>query len=146
MASPYNSAKTGYMDTYNAAHAHVMINGVEIYGFGQDDMISVSFSQDRQSFSQDPQGTGVRSINNKTGATITVNLSQMSPARKMMTALLNQTEEFSFDYRDDAAHFYSNYCFINKSPDYQAGNTAGNRAWAITAINLYEDSVGGIDY
>ncbi len=146
MASPYNSAKTGYMDTYNAAHAKVMINGVLVYGFGQDDMVTVSFSQDRQSFKQDPQGTGVRSVNNKTGATITINLDQMSPARKMMTALLNNTEEFSFDFRDDAAHFYSNYCFINKSPDYQAGNTSGNRAWPITAIDLMEDAVGGSDY
>lgn len=141
MASPYNSAKTGYMDTYNAAHATLIINNTPIYGFGQDDMVSVSFSQDRQSFSQDPQGTGVRSINNKTGATITINLSQMSPARKLLTDLLNDTEEFELDFRDDSVHFYSNYCFVNKSPDYQAGNTAGNRAWAISAIDLMEEAV-----
>lgn len=146
MASPYNSNKTGYMDTYNAANLKLMINGTQVFGFGQDDMITVSYSQDRQSFTQDPQGTGVRSINNKTGATITVNLSQMSPARKMMTTLLENVEEFSIDMRDDAVHYYSNHCFINKSPDYQAGNTAGNRGWAITAIDLSEESVGGSDF
>lgn len=139
--------KPGDMDPYDAGHAVLMINKTRVDGFGQDDMINFSFSQDRQTYTQDPQGKGVVSKNRKTGGTITINLSQMSAARKMMTELLDSTDNhIEVDFRDDAVHIYSNNCFINKLPDYQAGNTAGNRAWTLTAVNMFQEAVGGSNY
>lgn len=143
MASGFNSAKTGYMNSYNAAHLVVMVDGEQVYGFGQDDMISVSYAQDSQGYSQDPQGTSARYINNKTGATITLNLMPTSPVNKFLTNLHNERKEFAIDIRDDNVHYQSNWCFITKSPDYSAGNQIGNRAWQITALDLDEDSVVG---
>lgn len=139
--------KPGDMDPYDAKNAVLMINKVKVDGFGQDDMINFSYSQDRQTYTQDPQGKGVVSKNNKTGGTITINLSQMSDARKMMTELLDTTDnKIEVDFRDDAVHIYSSNCFINKLPDYQSGNAAGNRAWTLTAVNMMQEAVGGSDY
>lgn len=134
------------MKTYNAANMICLINGQQVFGFGQDDMITVSYSENRQTSKQDPQGTHNRSINNKTGATITINLAATSPVNKTMTDLLNNLEEFSFDFRDDTVHYQTNWCFITKSPDYTAGNETPNRAWQLTAFDLDEESlVTGLD-
>lgn len=143
MPKNLNDASNGYMGAWNAAHVILTINGNVIQGFGQDDMVNISYTEDRQSFKQDPQGSFTKNVNNKTGATVTVNLDQMSPCRLQLAELLDNLDNFSLDYRDDAEHYATQYAFVNKDPDYQAGNTSGSRAWTITCLGLNHDTVAG---
>lgn len=143
MPKNLNDASNGYMGAWNAAHVILTINGNVIQGFGQDDMVNISYTEDRQSFKQDPQGSFTKNVNNKTGATVTVNLDQMSPCRLQLAELLDNLDNFTLDYRDDAEHYATQYAFVNKDPDYQAGNTSGSRAWTITCLGLNHDTVAG---
>ena len=143
MPKNLNDASNGYMGAWNAAHVILTINGNVIQGFGQDDMVNISYTENRQSFKQDPQGSFTKNVNNKTGATVTVNLDQMSPCRLQLAELLDNLDNFTLDYRDDAEHYATQYAFVNKDPDYQAGNTSGNRAWTITCLGLNHDTVAG---
>ena len=98
MAS-FNSAETGLMAKYNANDTTLMVDGELMYGFAADTMISVAYDNDNVTVAQDPQGTAVASINNKTGATLTVNLNETSPSNAKLTELANTRAEFPLDLR-----------------------------------------------
>ena len=98
MAS-FNSAETGLMAKYNANDTTLMVDGELMFGYATDTMITVAYDNDNVTVSQDPQGTAVASVNNKTGATITVNLNETSPSNAKLTELANTRGEFPLDLR-----------------------------------------------
>ena len=98
----FNSAEPGLMAKYNANDITLMVDGELMYGFAPDTMISVAYDHDNVTVSQDPQGTAVASINNKTGATLTVNLNETSPSNAKLTELANTRAEFPLLHLEDA--------------------------------------------
>ena len=89
------------------------------------------------------QGTAVASINNKTGATLTVNLNETSPSNAKLTELANTRAEFPLDLRTSTVHQTAAHCYISKMPDNTAAQNAGDRAWQIHALNLDTESLVG---
>lgn len=140
MAS-HNSPQTGLMYVYDSNDTTIMANGQQVYGFGEDQMFSTSYDNDNVTISQDPQGTAIASKNNKTGGTITVNISEASPANQQFTQLANTETEFPMDIITSTTHWSASHCFIVKIPDGGGGATAANRAWQIKALNLSETSL-----
>lgn len=142
MAS-FNSSETGLMARYTANDTTLMIDGELIFGYAVDTMITVAYDNDNVTVTQDPQGTGVASINNKTGATITVNLNETSPSNAKLTELANTRGEFPLDLRTSTIHQTAAHCYISKMPDNTAAQNAGDRAWQIHALNLDTESLVG---
>lgn len=141
MAQNHNSSRTGLMAEYNAADTVVTINGKSFWGFGEDTMFTVSWDNDNYSTSQDPQGTAVGSTNNKTGATITINLSEASPMTNELIKLSDTRANFPIDLVSTTTHGSGAHCHIVKHPDFTAAATASNRAWQIKALNFDEESL-----
>lgn len=142
MAS-FNSSETGLMAKYSANDTTLMIDGELIFGYAAETMITVSYDNDNVTVTQDPQGTAVASINNKTGATITVNLNETSPSNAKLTELANTRGEFPLDLRTSTIHQTAAHCYISKMPDNTAAQNAGDRAWQIHALNLDTESLVG---
>lgn len=140
MAS-HNSPQTGLMAVYDADDTTIMINGQQVYGFGQDQMFSTSYDNDNVVVNQDPQGTSVASKQHKTGGTVTINISEASPANAQLTNLANAETEFPMDIITTTTHWTASHCLIVKIPDGGGGATAANRAWQIKALNLSETSL-----
>ncbi|RVU70162.1 MULTISPECIES: DUF3277 family protein [Lactobacillus] len=131
----FNSAQTGVMATYKAVDTTVMVNGKQIFGYGEDTMFTASYDNDTVTIQQDPQGTGVASENAKTGATITLNISESSPVNSFLNDLAS-TNNFPVDIVTTTNHIHAVHCYIQKKPDIQGAATASNRAWVIKAINM----------
>ena len=142
MAS-FNSSETGLMAQYNANDTTLMADGELIFGYADGTMITVTYDNDNVTVTQDPQGTAVASINNKTGATITVNLNETSPSNAKLTELANTRSEFALDLRTSTIHQTAAHCYISKMPDNTAAQNASDRAWQIHALNLDTESLVG---
>lgn len=133
-----NSAQTGLATkTYKAADTTIMIDGEQIFAFGEDTMFTVSYDNDRVTVKQDPQGNGVASINAKHGGTITINLFETSPATKLLVNL-SESGNFPVDIITSTSHISATHCWIAKNPDITGGAEASNRAWQIKALYLEE--------
>lgn len=133
-----NSAITGLAaDMYDANATTIMVDGQQINVFGEDSMFTFAFDNDRVTVKQDPQGSAVASKNNKTGATITLNVSELSPAFAFLVELSNRQAfpGFPVDIITSTAQISASHCYITKIPDMSGGNEAGNMAWQIKALN-----------
>lgn len=136
-----NSALTGLTTkTYQAADTTVMVDGQQVYAFGEDSMFTSTYDNDLVTVKEDPQGNGVASKSSKHGGTITLNLFETSPANKLLTDLA-ATGNFSVDIITSTIHISATHCYIAKIPDSTGGNEASNRAWQIKAIYLEETSL-----
>ena len=136
-----NSALTGLATkSYRASDVTVMVNGQQIYAFGEDSMFTSAYDNDLVTIKQDPQGNGVASISSKHGGTITLNLLETSPANKLLTDLA-ATGNFPVDIITSTVHISAAHCYIAKIPDSTGGNEVTNRAWQIKAIYLDETSL-----
>lgn len=131
----YNSAESGLMATYDANDTTIVVNGKQLYGFGEDTMFTSSYDNDTVSVSQDPQGTSVASKNNKTGGTITINLSEASPCNKQLHELATKGN-FPVDIITSTIHITAPHCYITKKPDASGAGQVGNQAWQIKALNM----------
>ena len=141
--SANNKNKTDLMGTYDTNDVYFSADGKTAYGFGVTTLFTFSYDNDLENVQQDPQGTGVPSINNKTGATFTVTLNQMSPFNAVLDALADERRKggFTVDACDGSRHYVAIHCYIKKKPDGGAGNEAAERTWAVNALNVVEDSV-----
>lgn len=136
-----NSALTGLATkTYQAADTTVMVDGQQVYAFGEDSMFTSAYDNDLVTVKEDPQGNGVASKSSKHGGTITLNLFETSPANKLLTDLA-ATGNFPVDIITSTVHISATHCYIAKIPDSTGGNEASNRAWQIKAIFLEETSL-----
>lgn len=136
-----NSAITGLATkTYQAADTTVMVDGQQVYAFGEDSMFTSTYDNDLVTVKEDPQGNGVASKSSKHGGTITLNLFETSPANKLLTDLA-ATGNFPVDIITSTVHISATHCYIAKIPDSTGGNEASNRAWQIKAIYLEETSL-----
>lgn len=136
-----NSALTGLATkTYQAADTTVMVDGQQVYAFGEDSMFTSAYDNDLVTVKEDPQGNGVASKSSKHGGTITLNLFETSPANKLLTDLA-ATGNFPVDIITSTVHISATHCYIAKIPDSTGGNEASNRAWQIKAIYLEETSL-----
>lgn len=136
-----NSALTGLATkTYQAADTTVMVDGQQVYAFGEDSMFTSAYDNDLVTVKEDPQGNGVASKSSKHGGTITLNLFETSPANKLLTDLA-ATGNFPVDIITSTVHISATHCYIAKIPDSTGGNEATNRAWQIKAICLEETSL-----
>lgn len=139
----HNNIKTDLMGTYDANDTYFTADGKTAYGYGASTLFTFSYDNDLENVQQDPQGTGVPSINNKTGATFVVTLNQMSPFNAVLDALANERRKggFTVDACDASRHYVAIHCYIKKKPDGGAANEAGERTWTINALNVVENSV-----
>lgn len=137
-----NSALTGLATkNYQAADTTVMVDGQQVYAFGEDSMFTSAYDNDLVTVKQDPQGNGVASISSKHGGTITLNVVETSPATKLLTELAANKHSFPVDIITSTVHISATHCYIAKIPDSTGGNEASNRAWQIKAIHLEETSL-----
>ena len=136
----HNSPQTGLMAEYDANEATVMVNGTWIFGFGEDTMFTSEYDNDKISIKQDPQGTGVASHNNKTGATLTINLDETSPSNKALRQLAD-VGNFPVDIITSTNHIHAVHCYITKTPTIQGAATSSNRAWVIKAIDMQDEAI-----
>ena len=139
----HNNIHTGVMGTYDANDTYFTADGKTAYGYGANTLFTFSYDNDLENVAQDPQGTAVPSINNKTSGTFVVTLNQMSPFNAVLDALANERRKggFTVDACDAARHYVAIHCYIKKKPDGGAANEAGERTWTINALNIVENSV-----
>lgn len=136
-----NSALTGLATkAYKASDTTVMVDGQQIWAYGEDQMFTAEYDNDLVTVKQDPQGNGVASISSKHGGTITLNLFETSSANKLLTELATKGN-FPVDIVTSTTHISATHCYIAKIPTSSGGNEASNRAWQIKAIYLEETSL-----
>lgn len=135
-----NKIKTDLMGTYEVNDAYFSADGKTAYGFGVTTLFTVTYDNDLQNTQEDPQGTGISSLNNKTSATFNLTLNQMSPFNAVLEALTDERRKggFPIDAFDGSRHYVALHCYIKKKPDGGAGNEAAERTWAISALNVVE--------
>lgn len=101
---------------------------------------SVSFANDNVSFTMGADGTGATNINRMRNGSISINLIQTNPINKdMQTIYVKQSQQIAQVYPADIVikDSYGNInaqfeeCYITKYADYEAGNEASARSWAI---------------
>ncbi|MCO6514946.1 MAG: hypothetical protein J6586_00195 [Snodgrassella sp.] len=128
---------------YDSNETTIMVDGHQIRFFGEDSMFTFAFDNDRVTVKQDPQGSAVASKNNKTGATITLNVSELSPSFQFLLGLANRQAfpGFPVDIITSTIQISASHCYITKIPDISGGNEAGNIAWQIKALNADVKSV-----
>lgn len=136
----YNSAESGLMATYDANDTTIVVDGKQLFGFGEDTMFSATYDNDAVTVTQDPQGTGVASKNNKTGGTITLNVSEASPCTKQLHDLATKGN-FPVDIITSTLHITATHCYISKKPDASGAATVSNQAWSIKALNMTSESL-----
>lgn len=133
-----NSSETGLAaNMYDANATMIMVDGKQISVYGEDNMFSFVYDNDRVTVKQDPQGSAVASKNNKTGASITLNISEMAPCLSFMLELAERQAfpGFPVDIITSTVHISASHCYITKVPQIDGGNDAGNMAWPIKALN-----------
>ncbi|MBP2057896.1 hypothetical protein J2Z60_001071 [Lactobacillus colini] len=140
-----NSPQTGLMATFNGADSTIVVDGNVMVGYAASgDIVQVTWDNDRVSVDTDVMGTSVASQNNKTSATMTLNLNQMSPSNKVLIDLYNRGvngQNFAVDVRNSAEHVYGTHCYIAKMPEVNSGEKAGTRAWQIHLLNAEIESI-----
>lgn len=139
----HNNIMTGVMGTYDANDAYFTADGVTAYGYGATTLFTFSYDNDLLSTQQDPQGTAIPSINNKTGGTFTLTINQMSPFNAKLAQLADERRKggFSIDASDASRHYTGAHCYILKKADGGAANEAGERTWTIKALNVTDDPI-----
>lgn len=139
----HNNVQTGLMGTYDANNTYFMADGKTAYGYGATTLFTFSYDNDMVSVQQDAQGTGVSSINNKTGGTFTLTINQMSPFNQVLDKLADERRPggFPIDACDGSRHYVGAHGYIQKKADGGAANEAGERTWTIKALNVVENSV-----
>lgn len=139
----HNNVQTGVMGTYDANNVYFTIDGKTAYGFGATTLFTFSYDNDLLSVQQDPQGTAVPSINNKTGGTFTLTINQMSPFNAVIDQLADERRVggYPVDACDGSRHYVGAHAYIAKKPDGGAANEAGERTIQIKVLNVTENSI-----
>lgn len=139
----HNNDITGVMGTYDANDTYFTADGVTGYGYGASAIFTFSYDNDLLQVQQDPQGSAVASINNKTGGTFTVTVNQMSPFNAKLAQLADERRKggFPVDASDGSRHYTGAHCYIQKKADGGAANEAGERTWTIKALNVTDTPI-----
>ena len=133
-----NSTLTGLATkTYNAADTTIMIDGHQLYAFGEDTMYTAEYDNDTVTIKQDPQGNGVASKNAKHGGTITLNMFETAPAVKLLHDLADKGN-FPLDIVTSSIHISATHCEIPRKPTSTGAAEASNQAWQIKALYMEE--------
>lgn len=137
------SALTGLAaKTYYAADTVIMVDGHQIYNYGEDTMYTADYDNDTVTVKQDPQGNGAASKSAKHGGTITLNIFETAPAVKLLHELA-ETGNFPVDIVTSSIHISATHCWIPKKPTSTGAAEASNQAWQIKA--LYMDQTPLVD-
>ena len=133
-----NSALTGLATkTYYAADTVVMVDGHQIYNYGEDTMYTADYDNDTVVVKQDPQGNGAASKSAKHGGTITLNILETAPAAKLLHEKA-ETGNFPVDIVTSSIHISATHCWIPKKPTSTGAAEASNQAWQIKALYMDE--------
>lgn len=137
--------QTGSMGTYDTNNVYFNADGKEIFGFGNEAYFTFEYDTDNVSVAQDPSGTGVASIQHKSGGTFTVTINQMSPSIAVLDKLADEARDdgFNVDACDGSKQYTAVHCYIAKKANGGAAATAGERQYTIHAINVTDKSVLG---
>lgn len=127
--------KTQYQPSYNAQDVNLFANNVEINGFQEGTMVSVTFQNPRISMNADAKGVGYATISNDHRGTITINLSELSVDNAMLAKMANNNERFPVKlvHHNES---WSGQGWISKMPDAQFAATASGRSWQILVPEL----------
>ncbi len=131
------------MHTYNGNDVAVIIGGLEMSGFGDDDFVSIENESDDWSDSVGVDGEVTRSKQNDRRATVTITVKNSSPVNTLLDGmrkadLLTGLATVSIlikDLRGDATYF-CRQAWIMRAPDTTFSRDAGDREWAFRCAEL----------
>ena len=130
----------GDLWTYNPAQCIVIVNGIPMGGWGQDDMLSFEPNSDLSSHIVSPDGVVTRSILNDLSGLLRLTLgvtSQSNDALDTLTWLTKTVavgDVFSVKVRDlnSRREFFGEKVFPRREPDFMVSREAPENEWLFT--------------
>lgn len=110
---------------YDATEVNTSVGGERMYGFAEGDMVSGDRANDFVSLTVDAQGQYVFSKNNDKHGTITINLSDQSPAAVILMGYANAQKQVPIDIKTPHEHVWSTGAICQKIPSFKKGTGAG---------------------
>ena len=128
--------------TYSPKQVSIVVNGVDIRGYGDSDFLSISFDEDAVTTVVGADGDISRSMNPSTLATAVITLLAESPSNDILSGLhitdrATGLGTFAFFAKDNSGRdlFVSDASWVMKFADINKGKENGTREWTIQCAN-----------
>ena len=132
-------ASSGIVKTYDAKMVIITFAGVIITDFADGDFISITYPEGFEAV-EGADGSENRNNTNKSGADVTITVSQTSAANDLLSALhtadkLSNAGKGALSIKDlnGTSLIFSPQAYIKKYADFTDGNALGTRAWELRA-------------
>ena len=124
---------------YDSKNVNIVVGGVYLTGFAEDNLVSVEKMEDNSTYSVGAQGDVVQNVVNNPLGTITVTLAQTSPQVPYLNDLANratQVEVWVNDKNTNGSVAGGTKCVVNKPAVAEYGAEVGSREFVITAMDF----------
>jgi hypothetical protein len=140
--------------TYSPKRLIVTINGVQITGFGDSDIITVALDEDKFAKFVSVDGPVSRSHNVSSSGTFTITLAQTSGANEVLSTLLNldtldasgnatfSVSVIDANSKNKGTSYTSKNCWVRGMPESPFSKEVTERVWVIDAENISFGIVG----
>lgn len=133
-----------FLATYDPDKVAIILNGEEVYGFPDGDMVTVERNEDLFNNMVGTKGEVSRALNRNTSGTITIRLQHTSPfiKRIMEYALADSTGGIppimNFIIKDPSSNdqIIATQCWLNTDATHNWSNEVGVREFQFFAVNV----------
>lgn len=133
-----------FLATYDPDKVAIILNGEEVYGFADGEMVTVERNEDIFNNLVGSKGEVSRAFNRNTTGTITIRLQHTSPfvKRIMEYAIADSTGAIppimNFIIKDPSSNdqIIATQCWLNVDASHAWGNEVGTREYQFFAVNV----------
>ncbi len=124
------------MGTWNARDCEIIVDGINMFGFQDGDMVSGEFNNPHETMAIDPKGDGGFVENNDDSGKITINLAAISPCVDKLMDIVNAHKEVVISVTMGNEYIGGQQCRFEKDPGMTVGKTMPNFAFVADVVHL----------
>ncbi|AOA01486.1 phage structural protein [Carnobacterium maltaromaticum] len=123
------------MLTYDARAVSIIVDSINLFGFGDGDMVTCSKDANNAEIKVDAQGQASAAINNDNLGTIKIELAQTSPCYPKMMAIANEKKIVPVRVVNGTEVIGGSKAIIEKLPDAGFGKSVGARSFSFKVLD-----------